>query len=55
MIMYVLDFDSRSDNGPRLVGPFGTDAAAKRWVTRCMPEGTSYRYDVRPLYVPDGR
>ena len=50
-IVYVILFEYRSDNGPSLVGPFGTEAAAGRWVTALKLLDS--KYSVLPMYVPD--
>jgi hypothetical protein len=49
--MYVLVFEYRSDDGPSLIGPFGTKEAAVRWVDKRGIEDCSY--EVKPLHVPD--
>jgi hypothetical protein len=51
--MYILDFDHRSDGGPCLIGPFGTTAAAERWVGKQGLDLGCTRYEVKPLHVPD--
>jgi hypothetical protein len=32
--LFVVEFDYRSDDGPRLVGPFRTRKAADEWTSR---------------------
>jgi hypothetical protein len=56
--MFVVEFDRRSDDGPRLVGPFATKDAGNRWATdegkRVMARDGNWdcSYCVVPLYVP---
>jgi hypothetical protein len=49
--MYAIDFNHRSDGGPSLIGPFGSETAAQRWVNDQSFNEASY--DVRPMHVPD--
>jgi hypothetical protein len=49
--MYALDFDHRSDGGPSLIGPFGSETAAQRWVDNNYFDSVTYK--VRPMHVPD--
>lgn len=50
-MMFVVQFDYRSDNGPTLCGPFATRAAADKWAAKQCPEASSWL--VVPLFVPD--
>ena len=53
---YVLEFDYRSDGGPRLVGPFPDETAASEYVDkahRASKPGTwSATYNIAPLAPP---
>lgn len=57
--MYVVEFDSRSDGGPTLVGPFGSKPAGEEYVNgeRDKAMKTEGHFDacwsVRPMHVPD--
>lgn len=53
VIMYILDFEYRSDGGPCLIGPFGTKDAADRWVGKQGMDLDCSPYQVKPLHVPD--
>jgi hypothetical protein len=55
VIMYAIDFEKRSDGGPSLIGPFGSETAAQRWVTGLNLNTDSFEtnYTIRPMHVPD--
>lgn len=48
-MLYVLEYDG-GDDGPRLVGPFGTRDAADRFAVKA---GRTATCNVVPLYVPE--
>lgn len=48
---FVLEFDYRSDNGPRYVGPFPSREAAFAWAYRTIGSGTA-SYHAYPLHSP---
>lgn len=58
-MMWVVEFDHRSDGGPRLVGPFATVAAGERYVAALAARAMAATGDwdaswsVQPLYVPE--
>lgn len=51
MSMFVLEFDFRSDNGPRHVGPFASRAEAFDWAERTIGSGEA-EYHAYPLTDP---
>ncbi len=55
--MYAIDFNHRDDGGPSLIGPFGSETAAQRWVTDLNLNTDSFEtnYTIRPMHVPDLR
>lgn len=48
---FVLEFDYRSDNGPRHVGPFVSRQAAFEWAEREIADGEA-SYHAYPLVGP---
>jgi hypothetical protein len=51
MTQYVLEFDYRSDGGPRLVGPFNSREEA--WAAVPVRDGFKAAYCVVPLAAPE--
>lgn len=50
-MMYAVEFEYRSDGGPRLVGPFASKPAGDRWVGKQHIAEAGWA--VVPLYIPD--
>lgn len=50
---YVIEYDSRSDGGPRHVGPFSTRAAATVHVESKARQGWEGVYCIVPLTSPE--
>ena len=48
--LFVVDFDHRSDDGPRLCGPFRTRKAAQEWA-EAQPIPTA-EWSVMKLWIP---
>lgn len=49
--MYVVEFSRRADDGPMLIGPFGSPAGARRWIGIHGPYDAEWH--VRHMSVPD--
>jgi hypothetical protein len=52
-VKYVVQFDSRNDNGPMLVGPFDSRGEAWEWVGTLAAPGFEASSVVRPMSAPD--
>jgi hypothetical protein len=50
--MFIVDFDYRSDNGPRLVGPFDTREHAQLWTDGLRGPGWEAEFCIAPLAAP---
>ena len=48
-----MQFDSRNDNGPMLVGPFDSRGEAWEWVGTLAAPGFEASSVVRPMSAPD--
>lgn len=52
---FLIQFDHRSDGGPRLVGPFDTKLAAELYVQRLVGQYDSFHaeWGITPIYPPE--
>jgi hypothetical protein len=49
---FIVEFDYRSDNGPRQVGPFNSREDARLYVQRIAHIGFEAEWNVSPLHPP---